>query len=256
MRTDCNNFAYAIAIQGDNGPREEAMRNLLNASLVLCALAMALPAAAQVEAPAVPVEKAPFHVPVFRNDHVTLVNVYIPAGRTAGYHTHSLDQISVLVSETDMVGQVLGEQPTPSRRSPRGNVNFVAYSKKAMTHKVANVGSTPFHNVVIALMQPSTGRFTPGSRDAAAYHQVMDNERVRGWRLILDPGQSAPAITQSAPGIRVALSDGEIAESVPGEAERGMALKSGQFFWQEGGVTRALRNAGTSRLELVEFELK
>lgn len=54
----------------------------------------------------------------------------------------------------------------------------------------------------------------------------------------------------------MALSDGEIAEHVPGEAERGMALKSGQFFWQEGGVTRAVRNAGTTRLELVEFELK
>jgi hypothetical protein len=245
----------ATAAQGDKGPREEAMRRLLQSSLVLCALALALPAAAQVEAP-VPVEKAPFHVPVFRNEYVTLVNVYIPAGRTAGYHTHSLDQISVLVSETEMTGQVLGEQPTPPRRNPRGNVNFVAYSKKAMTHKVANVGTTPFHNVVIALMQPSAGRFTPGSRDAAAYHQVMDNERVRGWRLLLDPGQSAPAISQSAPGIRVALSDGELAESVPGEAERGMALKSGQFFWQEGGVTRTVRNAGTSRLELIEFELK
>ena len=230
------------------------MPRLLTASLVLCALA--LPAAAQVEAPAVPVEKAPFHVPVFRNDYVTLVNVYIPAGRVAGYHIHSLDQISVLVSDADMVGQVLGEQPTPSRRNPRGNVNFVAYSKKALTHKVANVGATPFNNVVIALMQPGPGRFTPSTRDAAGYTQVMDNERVRGWRLVLDPGQSAPAITQSGPGIRVALSDGEIAEHVPGEAERGMALKSGQFFWQEGGVTRAVRNAGTTRLELVEFELK
>src|SRR5438128_2201990 len=57
------------------GPREEAMRQLLKASLVMCALAPAWPAAAQVEAPAVPVEKAAFHVPVFRNEHVMLVNV-------------------------------------------------------------------------------------------------------------------------------------------------------------------------------------
>src|SRR5262245_17832491 len=117
--TDHTNRAHAIANQRDKGPREEAMRRLLQSSLVLCALALALPAAAQVEAP-VPVEKAPFHVPVFRNEYVTLVNVYIPAGRTAGYHTHSLDQISVLVSETEMTGQVLGEQPTPPRRNPRG----------------------------------------------------------------------------------------------------------------------------------------
>ena len=233
------------------------MKRLLNASLILAALALALPAAAQEEAPAVPVDKAPFHVPVFRNDYVALVNVYIPPGRVAGYHTHSLDQISVLVADADMVGQVLGEQPTPARRNPRGNVNFVAYSKKAITHKVSNVGSTPFHNVVLSLMYPEPGRFTAGARaDVAGYTQILDNERVRGWRLVLEPGQSVAAITQKAPGIRVVIDGGELAESVPGQAERGMAPKSGEFFWQEPDVTRAIRNTGTSRIQLVEFELK
>src|SRR5262245_1738396 len=98
------------------------MTRLLNALLIACALTFALPAAAQEEGPPVPVDKAPFHVPVFRNEYVALVNVYIPAGRTAGYHIHSLDQISVLVGDADMVGQVLGSEPTPPRRNPRGNV--------------------------------------------------------------------------------------------------------------------------------------
>jgi hypothetical protein len=233
------------------------MTRLLNASLILAALTLALPAAAQEEASAVPVDKAPFHVPVFRNDYVALVNVYIPPGRVAGYHTHSLDQISVLVADADMVGQVLGEQPTPARRNPRGNVNFVAYSKKAMTHKVMNVGPTPFHNVVLTIMYPEPGRFTAGARgEVAGYTQILDNERVRGWRLVLEPGQSVAAITQKAPGIRVLIDGGELAENVPGQAERGMAPKSGEFFWQEPGVTRAIRNTGTSRIQLVEFELK
>jgi hypothetical protein len=173
----------------------------------------------------------------------------------AGYHTHSLDQISVLVADAVMVGQVLGEQPTAARRNPRGNVNYVAYSKKAMTHKVANVGPTPFHNVVMTIMYPEPGRFTPGSR-ADGYAQVLDNERVRGWRLVLEPGQSVAAITQKAPGVRVVIEGGELAESVPGEPDRGMAPKSGEFFWQEPGVTRAVRNTGTTRIQLVEFELK
>jgi hypothetical protein len=230
---------------------------ILHASIVAAALALVQPAAAQVEAPAVPVDKAPFHVPVFRNDYVALVNVYIPAGRIAGYHIHSLDQISVLVSDADMVGQVLGEQPGPSRRNPRGNVGFTEYSKKALTHKVSNVGPTPFHNVVVTLVYPQPGRFTPGARpDATGYTQVLDNARVRAWRLVLEPGQSAAAITQTAPGIRVVIEGGEIAESVPGEAERGMAPKAGEFFWQEPGVTRAVRNAGTTRIQLVELELK
>ncbi|HKA78736.1 MAG TPA: hypothetical protein VKD43_01835 [Xanthobacteraceae bacterium] len=233
------------------------MRSIVNATFVIGTLALAQPAVAQVEAPAVPVDKAPFHVPVFRNEYVALVNVQIPPGRVAGYHTHSLDQISVLVGDADTVGQVLGEEPAPARRNPRGNVGFTEYSKKSMTHKVSNVGPTPFHNVVITLVYPQPGRFTPGSRaDVAGYTQIFDNARVRAWRLVLEPGQSAGAITQSAPGIRVVVDGGEIAESVPGEADRGMAPKTGEFFWQEPGVTRTVRNTGTTRVQLVEFELK
>jgi hypothetical protein len=35
-----------------------------------------------------------------------------------------------------------------------------------------------------------------------------------------------------------------------------MSLKLGEFYWQDRGVTRAIRNSGTTRLEVVEFELK
>ncbi len=84
----------------------------------------------------------------------------------------------------------------------------------------------------------------------------MDNERVRGWRLVLEPGQSVAAIVQEAPGIRIVVSGGELVESVPGQADRGMSVKLGEFYWQAPGVRRAVRNIGTTRIELVEFELK
>jgi hypothetical protein len=231
------------------------MRHLLKAPIVIVALAFAQASTAQDEGPPVPVDKASYHVPVFRNDYVTVLRVNIPGKRSAGYHIHSSDQISVLVEEADQAGQVLGEQPTPPRRNPRGGVTFTAWSKKPMTHRVNNVGTTAFHNIVIAL-SPQPKGFTPAARDVAGYTQLFDNERARGWRLVLEPGQSAPAITQKAPGLRVIIDGGEIAESVPGESDRGMALRLGDFYWQEGGTTRAVRNIGTTRIELVEFELK
>src|SRR5262249_48360768 len=99
--------------------------------------------------------------------------------------------------------------------------------------------------------------FMPSSRaNILGYVQIMDNDRVRGWRLVLEPGQSVPAITQTAPGIRIVVDGGELAESVPGYADRGWLLSSGEFYWQESGVTRSLRNIGTTRIEIVEFELK
>jgi len=33
-------------------------------------------------------------------------------------------------------------------------------------------------------------------------------------------------------------------------------LASGEFYWQEPGLTRGLRNIGTTRIEILEFELK
>lgn len=235
------------------------MRQLLTAALVAVACTLVQPALAQDEGPGVPIEKAPYHLPVFTNEYVTVLNVYIPAQRNTGYHTHSRDSVSVNVEDADQTNQDLGQpQPGPAQRSQRGRATFTAYSKQApRTHKASNVGTTPFHNVSFIFKSPPQGRFTPSSRtDVPGYVSVMDNERVRGWRLVLEPGQSVAAITQQAPGIRIVVSGGELVESVPGQPERGMSLKLGEFYWQDSGVTRAVRNSGATRVEIVEFELK
>jgi hypothetical protein len=48
----------------------------------------------------------------------------------------------------------------------------------------------------------------------------------------------------------------KIAEILAGEPNRGRALRLGDFYWQEPGRTRGIRNTGTSRIEIAEFELK
>jgi hypothetical protein len=56
----------SFAGQDDQRPGEDLMLySLLKSSLLFCALTFALPTMAQVEGPAVAVEKAPFHVPFF-----------------------------------------------------------------------------------------------------------------------------------------------------------------------------------------------
>jgi hypothetical protein len=235
------------------------MRHLLAASFVAFACSFIQPAMAQNEERGVPIEKASYHLPVFRNEYVTLLNIYVPPQRNTGYHTHTGDSVSVNIEDADMTNQDLGQpQPGPAQRGQRGRATFTAYSKQGpRTHKASNVGATPFHNVSFISTYAQPGRFTPSSRaHVSGYAQIMDNERVRGWRLVLEPGQSVAAITQQAPGIRIVVGGGELVESVPGQPERGMSPKAGEFYWQEPGVTRAVRNSGTTRLEVVEFELK
>ena len=225
--------------------------------LAALAFASTIPALAQSEMP-VPILKAPYHLPVFKNEYVTLLNIYVPPGRNTGYHTHTGDSVSVNIEEADMTNQDFGApQPGPARRSERGRPNYADYRKQARSHKASNVGSTSFHNISFIFNSPDARGFSPSTRaGAAGYTQVMDNDRVRGWRLVLDPGHAAGSITQQAPGIRIVLDGGEIVESVPGQPDRSMNPKLGEFYWQDPGVTRTVRNIGSTRVELLEFELK
>ena len=234
------------------------MRHIVTASFLALASTLVPSAAAQSDVVSVPVLKAPFHLPVFKNEYVTLLNAYVPPGRNTGYHTHTVETVSVNVEDADMANQNLGApQPDPAQRSQRGRANYTDYRKQSRTHKASNVGTTPFHNVSFSFNSPKPSGFTPSSRaGVAGYEQIMDNERVRGWRLLLEPGQSVAAITQQAPGLRVILSGGEIVESVPGQPDRGMNPKLGEFYWQDPSVTRSVRNNGTTRIEILEFELK
>ena len=227
---------------------------------VLCFLCVpAVTVTAQSEDVGVPIMKAPYHLPVFTNEYVTVLKIFIPPGRNTGYHIHTDDSVSVNIVPADMTNQNLGStEVSRGERAQRGRAAYTAYSKEGpRTHKATNIGQTPFHNISFVFRNRQPGRFTPSSRaNAPGYVQIMDNERVRGWRLILEPGQSVAAMTQAAPGIRIVLDGGELVESVPGEADRGWMLASGEFYWQEPGITRGLRNIATTRIEVVEFEIK
>jgi hypothetical protein len=233
------------------------MRYLLKALLAVCLLAPIHPMLAQDEKP-VPVEKAAYHWPIFNNDYIMMLRVYMRPGKGSNFHIHSLDQISILVDAGANEGQIFGKaEKTPGKAGTRGNVGFTAYSKRQpFIHRSTNTAAGPFNNLVIALLKPGPGSFTPQARDVPGYRQLFDNERVRAWRLQLPPGETAGPITQTAPGLRVIIDGDELAEIIKGEMDRPLALRSGDFYWQEPGATRAIKNSGTSAINLVEFELK
>lgn len=204
--------------------------------------------------PATLVDNTSYHVPAFDNYLVTVLNVFIPPHRESGYHLHNVDSIGVLISDTERTSQVLGAEATVTAPRGRGSVSFTGYGSSHLIHNVAVTGDTPFHNIVVALKEPARG-FRVGSR-RQGYTQIFDNERVRAWRLVLEPGETAPVITQLAPGMRVVIEGGELVEVVPEGSERAMAPRSGEFFWQDAGGIRAVRNVGTTRIDIVELELK
>jgi hypothetical protein len=90
----------------------------------------------------------------------------------------------------------------------------------------------------------------------APYKLVLDNERVRAWRLVLEPGQPFVTNAHPLPGVRIIEHGGKLLERVQDGPEQAMDVKSGDLQWQSEGIARSLRNAGDSPIELVEFELR
>jgi len=212
---------------------------------------------AQSEDKGVPIFQAPFHVPAMKNEYGTVLIINVPPGRNTGYHIHDADSFSVNIEAADMTNQNLGSSTvTPPNRAQVGRILFTPYYKEGeRTHRASNVGNSHFHNVSFLFSSRQPHGFTPSTR-GQGYEQIADNERFRAWRLALQPGQSAASIKQGAPGMRVIVSGGELTETVPGQLDRGMKPRDGQFFWQEAGTTRTVKNTGTTPLNIVEVELK
>ena len=206
----------------------------------------------------VPVQFASYHVPLFRNDYATLLRIYIPGHRETNYHIHDHDLITVVVEEhpEHSYSQKLGTDSGRPRGAKLGQVDYNPYFAHPVTHRTINPDTIPVHVAGVQLNSEKPYGFTPEVRDVAGYTQLIDNERIRAWRLTLAPGQTAAAITQTAPGVRIIVHGGEISELVPSKRDRSMMLRIGDFLWQEPGMTRAVRNIGDTPIEFVEIELK
>lgn len=238
------------------------MRHLVSASLLALVCALALPASAQLEDKPVPMDKAPFHIPVFSNDYVIVLNVNIPPGRNTGYHIHYADSVSVNLTPASQTNQNYGSTevsaPGTGGDGEPGRATFTDVTKNGpRTHKATNIGPTPFHNISFILKNRAPAGTTVSDRSGVkGYAQIMDNARLRAWRVALKPGEATGQISQTAPGLRIYVHGGVLAEMVPGAADRGMAPYEGDFIWQDAGQTRAVKNTGTTLIEFVEFELK
>src|SRR5437867_11416075 len=153
------------------------MRPLLAVPLFALACTVAMPAMAQNKEVGVPILKAPYHLPVFTNEYVTVLKIFIPPGRNTGYHIHTEDSVSVNIVPADMTNQNLGSsEVSRGERAQRGRVAYTPSSKKGpRTHKATNIGPTPFHNISFVFRNRQPGKFTPAGRaEPPGYARIVD----------------------------------------------------------------------------------
>jgi quercetin dioxygenase-like cupin family protein len=232
---------------------EERMKSLLGLFLA-SVLATSSWAEDTAKPTIVPVTKAAFHLFTFQNENMALESVTLPPGRSTGYHSHDQDLVFVITAGAKIKNQVLGKDPV-ELEFKLGEVRFAPYTKTPGVHQVINLETDKMMRLLaVAIVYPEPGRYTVSTRPAK-YEVVLDNDRVRAWRLKLHQGESAPVIQQTAPGARFVVTGGTIAEKRPGKPDQPMVLKNHEFLEMvvEG---RGIENIGSSPVELVEIELK
>ena len=194
----------------------------------------------------------PRHHPKFENEFVRVLDVTVPAGDATLWHVHRNDNVVVTLGGASLRLEKVGA-PTAEVMWKFGDVNF---GKATYTHRAINIGTTPFRNLTIELLK------SPGPQEQSPKYPitrtpVLENERVRVFRVTLEPGQSTAMHTHVFAGLSIALTSGEIEMTTEGKKQADkLSLPLGDVRWRAGAVTHSVKNVGKTRFEAVDVELK
>ncbi len=220
-------------------------------SIAIAALSLAGLLPPGVQAP-VPLASEPRHHLKFENQYVRVFDVTVPPGDATLFHTHSNDYVFVMIGDANLKAEVMGSQPVDLNVKD-GEVRF---TKGPITHRVTNPTNTVFRNITIEILG-SPGSAGASTADTSPGHSiVLDNDRVRVERLVLEPGQSTNMHTHGLSALSVFLTNAEIRVESPGQKPQTIAYTPGDFRWRAAPVTHSLKNIGSTKFEAVGIDWK
>jgi quercetin dioxygenase-like cupin family protein len=192
------------------------------------------------------------HHPKFENEFVRIWDVTVPAGEATLWHVHRNDNVVVTLGDASL----RIENATATATEAQWKFGEVRFAKATYVHRAMNVGTTPFHNLTIELLKsPAFLADLSNLPKEAGREPVLENDRVRVYRLSLAPGESIAMHTHPLPGLVVTITAGEIEVTADGKAVR-HPVKSNDVSWRASAVTHSIRNVGRTRFEAVDIELK
>lgn len=118
--------------------------------LLISGLACMKTAAAQI-----PVEEETHHKIVLENQWVRVLEGNVPPNDTTPSHIHSANSLVVFLSRTGLGIRVAGQQPTVTPVAP-GDIRYVNYGVKPITHIVWAQGDSMLRFLVVELKKPAS----------------------------------------------------------------------------------------------------
>ncbi len=182
----------------------------------------------------VPADQEPLHKVELKNDYIEVLHVTIPPGQSTLLHTHSHDRTAVVLSNSTMKEDILGKD-----------------AQQHFTHRLKNVGTSPFEVLDIELLKRPDGPATEPIGIPAA-----ESSSFRTYRWTIDPGGSTPEHTHLRPYLIIAATPMQLLMKSPGGGSMEHPVKAGDFHWVESKVTHTLINNGKESGTIIEVEIR
>jgi hypothetical protein len=206
-------------------------------SFAVCAFVVAT-ASFVVAQKVVPVENEPHHHLLFANDYVRVLDVIFPAGDASLFHTHTLDNLSVVIAagttRSDRIDA--GGQPQPA---PVGRIAFNSASPP-YTHRVVNLGTTVVRIFDVQLLKGTAESARTDRDDLAGHVTAVENAHVRADRITLSPGETLAAHTHPRGWLEIDVA----------------GVNTGHLEWHDAGTVAAASGSAQRSTEIVEIEPK
>jgi len=228
---------------------------IMKSALVILLLLVTIPFAtlSQSNSPQSPVEikGEAHHHPKFENELVRIWDVTVPAGDATLWHVHRNDNVVITLAGANLRLENASGPPVEAQ----WKFGEVRFAKATYTHRAINIGTTPFRNLTIELLKPANEN-PPVLAKQGDREPVLENDRMRVFRLSLQPGESTPVHTHPLPGLAVAITAGELETTAEGGKPQRVELAAAEVRWRPGAVTHSIKNVGKTPFEAVDIELK
>jgi quercetin dioxygenase-like cupin family protein len=199
---------------------------------------------------AIPVEDEPHHHLLLKNESVIVVRVTLSPGESTLFHTHSHDRVAIILTDTTITRQKLGEPEGAPERTKAGEVSSSDFDGP-YTHRVHDIGTAVFEALDVELLQRPKQASSPAAAKVEA-----ENPSARVYKWTLAPGAASAMHTHERPYLIVSATPLMLKMTDPEGKSFTHEVKAGDFHWIDAKVTHTLANEGTTAGQIVEIELK
>jgi quercetin dioxygenase-like cupin family protein len=224
---------------------------------LLLFLACAAPAAAQH---AVPVHQEPGHRLVFDSVRFRIMDVRFERGDTSLYHIHDAPIFYVAVSTSATAFQRVGEswsdtKPDADPGWQQGDVDTdTAYATQAVRHRIAVVGTRPFHLIGVTNARPGAVRANIRLDKELPGVAELQSSWFRQTRVRLQPGKHTDWLKSPLPVVIV--QPFALPVELTFESSAQMLRSAGSWAVVPANTRYRLQNAGKAPANVVAIQIQ